>query len=465
MARFRTTTQQLLGMQLLWMLFVVDTCFANQSFKVLSQTDSVSRISIGHIHLCTCRQIARRPVSIRQLKLLRGGNLAPEQQVPPDTQPSPEHNLHDTQQHQSKSMLAKFILLQNYLQQLPVNLWQQVVGVITKLSLQPHHKQHLATFTKLYALSLLGSSVGFYVFLYFITVGYALGIGLPVVVLLVETLLGNKQIQKISVPTMLHSSLVLLWSFRMTVFLLWREYRAWPALHTRIQQVAATERPTTIVQVLCWTVYSFFYLAMASPVWFRLQYGAACRNGRTGIVLQLIGLWLESLADWQKCRFKQQSAPTEWCHNTGLWSYSTHPNYAGELLFWWGTLLAGLPATNHVLQWVLAAVGIVFITAVLQGAIQTVDRRQEEQYGAAMLEYRQFRQDFGVFGPKRWQVWKELLLGSFILRDKKEKKAISPTEQRPVAPAASAPEDKDETNQNDANAEDNDDDDVVVAEI
>lgn len=47
-----------------------------------------------------------------------------------------------------------------------------------------YQSQNGISFLSLFALSLLGSSSGFYVFLYFITTGYTLGIGLPVLVAL-----------------------------------------------------------------------------------------------------------------------------------------------------------------------------------------------------------------------------------------------------------------------------------------
>eukprot|EP00536_Pseudo-nitzschia_multiseries_P004873 jgi/Psemu1/189215/e_gw1.85.10.1 len=64
----------------------------------------------------------------------------------------------------------------------------------------------------------------------------------------------------------------------------------------------------------------------------------------TGGVLYLLGLTIESLADAQKYLFKQQqSSASQFC-NVGLWKYSQHPNWFGNLLLWTGILVINLPA-------------------------------------------------------------------------------------------------------------------------
>lgn len=62
----------------------------------------------------------------------------------------------------------------------------------------------------------------------------------------------------------------------------------------------------------------------------------------TGSILYILGLVTESLADYQKWKFKS-SNPGKFC-NIGLWSVSQHPNYFGNLLLWTGIWVMNVPA-------------------------------------------------------------------------------------------------------------------------
>ena len=55
-----------------------------------------------------------------------------------------------------------------------------------------------------------------------------------------------------------------------------------------------------------------------------------------GCAIAFIGLLYESIADFQLLRFKSKSFPNKKVMNLGLWAFSRHPNYFGEILFWWG---------------------------------------------------------------------------------------------------------------------------------
>lgn len=61
-----------------------------------------------------------------------------------------------------------------------------------------------------------------------------------------------------------------------------------------------------------------------------------------GIIVMLFGILLEFFADIQMHEFLSSGRTGEVC-NVGLWSYSRHPNYLGEISFWCGVFIAMIP--------------------------------------------------------------------------------------------------------------------------
>jgi steroid 5-alpha reductase family enzyme len=64
-----------------------------------------------------------------------------------------------------------------------------------------------------------------------------------------------------------------------------------------------------------------------------------------GILVWLMGFAFESIGDWQLSRFLNSKKSKDTVMKTGLWKYTRHPNYFGEILQWWGLwlLVLGLP--------------------------------------------------------------------------------------------------------------------------
>jgi steroid 5-alpha reductase family enzyme len=59
-----------------------------------------------------------------------------------------------------------------------------------------------------------------------------------------------------------------------------------------------------------------------------------------GLVIAVFALVFETIADTQLTQFVQQK--TGGIMKSGLWKYSRHPNYFGEVLFWWGICISTL---------------------------------------------------------------------------------------------------------------------------
>lgn len=69
-------------------------------------------------------------------------------------------------------------------------------------------------------------------------------------------------------------------------------------------------------------------------------------------LVALMAVLIEASADLQMGRFRKSPQANEQIVPPGLWSVSRHPNYFGEVLFWWGLYLF-VPLAYPSLWWVI----------------------------------------------------------------------------------------------------------------
>lgn len=95
---------------------------------------------------------------------------------------------------------------------------------------------------------------------------------------------------------------------------------------------------------------------------------------------------IELIADEQLRAFRRKKRAKGEIMQEGLWAYSRHPNYFGEVMFWWGLFLFALALDAKALYWTGA--GAVAITALFVFAsIPMLDRRSlagRPEYAAHM---------------------------------------------------------------------------------
>jgi steroid 5-alpha reductase family enzyme len=96
-----------------------------------------------------------------------------------------------------------------------------------------------------------------------------------------------------------------------------------------------------------------------------------------GLLLTGFAIWLETKADKELHQFVQQAAEGGKTLNKGLWSVSRHPNYLGEMTFWWGLCFIAL-AANPSAWWVIIgplAITIMFVFI----SIPMIEKRLRER--------------------------------------------------------------------------------------
>ncbi len=96
------------------------------------------------------------------------------------------------------------------------------------------------------------------------------------------------------------------------------------------------------------------------------------------VAVTCMGIYFETVADKQLREFVSGPKKPGETLQTGLWRYSRHPNYFGEISFWWGMALFGLAAAPDAWFWCLA--GAVAMTALFAFAsLPLMEKRSLER--------------------------------------------------------------------------------------
>ena len=100
-----------------------------------------------------------------------------------------------------------------------------------------------------------------------------------------------------------------------------------------------------------------------------------------GLVVWVIGFSIEVVADRQKSAFRKIPANRDRFITTGLWAWSRHPNYFGEIMLWVGVLIIALPILSG-WRWV-ALISPVFVFVLLTriSGVPMLERRARKKWG------------------------------------------------------------------------------------
>merc|ERR1712032_1697826 len=72
-----------------------------------------------------------------------------------------------------------------------------------------------------------------------------------------------------------------------------------------------------------------------------------------GIALMLFGFVLQVTADLTKSSFRSNPDNRNFFCTVGVWQFSRHPNFFGEIVFWWGVWFSSVPVLLELGWWSL----------------------------------------------------------------------------------------------------------------
>ena len=243
----------------------------------------------------------------------------------------------------------------------------------------------------LFAVAMLISAIGFYKYVYFISLGYGFSIaGLGLLMLAMFR-------QSLTAGTVAACVLFAVYGCRLGGFLLVRELKS--AAYNSKMKNEITDGSTMGFGVKCsiWITCALLYGLQVLPVYYRLRNGGGTDGWCVaGCAVMAFGIVFESAADWQKNAAKKVK-PNRFC-DTGLFRIVRCPNYLGELIFWTGVLISGIGALTGIGQWAMALVGYIGIVFVMFSGARRLEIRQNKNYGADPV-YQQYVRTVPIMIP------------------------------------------------------------------
>jgi len=191
------------------------------------------------------------------------------------------------------------------------------------------------------------------------------------------------------------AALVLIWALRLATFLFLRISRA--GHDSRFDNVKARFWPF----LMAWTLQGLWVTLTAAAALAVITGGIREPLGVLGVVglaVWGIGFTIEVVADGQKSRFKADPTHQGRFVDVGLWAWSRHPNYFGEIVLWIGMALIAIPVLQG-WQW-STLVSPIFVTLLLTrgSGIPLLERKADERWGG-QEDYEEYKRRTPVLIP------------------------------------------------------------------
>jgi steroid 5-alpha reductase family enzyme len=174
------------------------------------------------------------------------------------------------------------------------------------------------------------------------------------------------------------AAMVLIWSLRLATFLFRRVVRA--GHDSRFDDLKT--RPVRFL--MAWTLQGLWVLLTAAAA-LAIITGAGREPlgpvGIVGLTIWAIGMLIEIVADRQKSAFKADPANEGRFIDVGLWAWSRHPNYFGEIVLWTGMALVAVPVLQG-WQWatLISPVFVAFLLIKVSG-IPLLEQKADARWG------------------------------------------------------------------------------------
>ena len=237
---------------------------------------------------------------------------------------------------------------------------------------------------------LIFSACGFYMYIYFFSLGYGFSIAAIGAVMLFM-FRGS-----LTWGTALQCLLFMVYGIRLGGYLLIREMKSPAYKKVLSPEMNRSRQMGTVPKVSIWISCALLYTLEVCPVFFRLKNGDGTSAAViAGLIIMALGICLEMAADLQKSAAKKAN-PHRFC-DTGLYKIVRCPNYFSEIMFWIGVTVSGIGAVQGK-QWIITILALIIIVYVMYNSAQRLELRHEKTYGLDP-EYQKYSDTVPILFP------------------------------------------------------------------
>jgi len=196
--------------------------------------------------------------------------------------------------------------------------------------------------------------------------------------------------------TALLMMMVLVWATRLGTF-----------LFTRVLKAGKDDRFDEIKQsfgrfLLTWTLQGLWVTFTAAAALAAITSTEKAELGwpaLIGFLIWALGMYFEVLADAQKSAFKANPENEGKFIRSGLWAWSRHPNYFGEIVIWIGVAIIALPVLQGwALVTLISPVWVVLQLTLISG-IPMLENKAEKRWGG-QEDYEAYKENTPVLIPR-----------------------------------------------------------------
>ncbi len=123
------------------------------------------------------------------------------------------------------------------------------------------------------------------------------------------------------------------------------------------------------------------------------------RPALVGLLVWALGYFIEMAADVQKSAFRANPDNKDAFIRTGLWAWSRHPNYFGEIVLWLGVALIALSALRGwALLTLISPLWVIIQLTVISG-VPMLERKADKKWGG-QADYEAYKANTPVLIPR-----------------------------------------------------------------